>query len=733
MKAIINTILILFIYSSLIAQNQQLLTIEDAVLKQRTILAPERLMQPDAIQNTEQFSFVRKVNGKEVLIALNANQSQFDTLLTIDQFKTIFKTIESELPTPERFPFIKWKSTDTIIFQYFTNYYVINVKNKTGNILIKLPKEAENIEPNPTYSNFVYTIGYNIASLTPGRWAAQLEQKNNLEQKDENGFITKDGQYGIQYGTTVHRSEFGITKGLYWSPTGERLAFYKQNETAVTDYRLMNFDSKPGSFDQIKYPMAGAMTHTVSLWVKDFSKNRMYEVDTKAKPDQYLTNISWSIDGAYLFIVVVARNQKELKLNQYDGRSGVFIKTLFVESNEKYLEPEHPPIFLQNGEQFIWLSKHDGFQQLYLYSIKGKLIRKLTSQQFDITSVVGLDAKEQTVNYVVATNNGLDRQLYRTSIEKGTTVKVTTQPGLHSITMSKSGNYFLDSYSNVTTPGRTLLLQADGAEKAVILQATNPLQSYIPCNIELGSLKANDGRTIMNYRMIRSSNLDTTKKNPVLVYVYGGPHAQLVTNSWLGGADMWLYYMAQQGYLVFTIDNRGSANRGILFEQATHKRLGTIELQDQLTGLEYVKSLGYADTNRIGVFGWSFGGFMSTTMMTKTPFYKVGVAGGPVIDWRLYEIMYTERYMEKPQDNELGYKEADLTNYVNQLNGKLLLIHGTDDDVVLWQHSLTYLKKCIEQGVEVDYFVYPDHKHNVLGKDRVHLMKKVSAYFKLHL
>jgi dipeptidyl-peptidase-4 len=226
---------------------------------------------------------------------------------------------------------------------------------------------------------------------------------------------------------------------------------------------------------------------------------------------------------------------------------------------------------------------------------------------------------------------------------------------------------------------------------------------------------------------------DSTQKYPVLVYLYGGPRVQMVTNSWLGGTDMWLYYMAQQGYIVFTLDNRGSAYRGIDFEQATFRKLGTVEREDQQEGVSFLKKQRYVNSSRMGIFGWSFGGFMSIGMMTRTNEFKAGVAGGPVIDWNLYEIMYTERYMDKPQQNPEGYKDADLTNYVKNLKGKLMLIHGTDDDVVLWQHSLTYLKKCVDEGVQVDYFVYPEHKHNVLGKDRVHLMQKVTDYFKQNL
>lgn len=270
-----------------------------------------------------------------------------------------------------------------------------------------------------------------------------------------------------------------------------------------------------------------------------------------------------------------------------------------------------------------------------------------------------------------------------------------------------------------------------GADLAILLNSINPLREYQACSIKLLKIKANDGKTLLNSRMILPPQFDSTKKYPVIVYVYGGPHAQMVSNNWLAGGDMWLYYMAQQGYITFTLDNRGSANRGLEFENATFRNLGKTETEDQLSGVAYLKSLPYVNKDRLGVFGWSFGGFMSTTLMTKTPdVFKVGVAGGPVIDWRFYEIMYTERYMDTPQENPEGYAAADLKNYAKNLKGKLLLIHGTNDNVVLWQHTLGYLKQCVEDGVLVDYFVYPGHEHNVLGPDRVHLMKKISQYFK---
>jgi dipeptidyl-peptidase-4 len=374
------------------------------------------------------------------------------------------------------------------------------------------------------------------------------------------------------------------------------------------------------------------------------------------------------------------------------------------------------------------MSKRDGFNQLYLYDLRGKLLRQLSTGKYDVTELLGFDNQGKTAFYMGATNNGLDRQFFAVEISSGKTKQLTNSPGVHAVNVSANGQYFIDTYSSSTLPRKTVLMDVKGNELAVLLNATNPLADYKLCGMQMGTVLADDNTTPLNYRMFYPPQFDSTKKYPVVVYMYGGPHAQMVTNTWLGGADMWLYYMAQQGYVVYTIDNRGSGNRGLDFEQATFRNLGTVERADQLKGVAFLKKQKYIDSTRMGVFGWSFGGFMSIGMMTRTDAFKVGVAGGPVIDWSCYEIMYTERYMDKPQENPDGYKDADLTNYVKNLKGKLMLIHGTDDDVVLWQHSLKYIKKCVDEGVQVDYFVYPDHKHNVLGKDRVHLMQKVTDY-----
>jgi dipeptidyl-peptidase-4 len=345
-----------------------------------------------------------------------------------------------------------------------------------------------------------------------------------------------------------------------------------------------------------------------------------------------------------------------MKLNKYDAITGAFIKTLFIETHAKYVEPQHPVTFIKNSPRFfIWQSARDGHNHLYLYEQNGRFVRQLTTGDFEVTELMGFNDKGTKAYYMATANSGLERQCYSVEIESGKTVPVTRNAGVHQVVFSEDGKYFLDTYSNTNTPRKTILMNDEGLEKSVILHAQNPLMDYKTCNIRLFQIPAADKATKLNCRMFYPPNFDSTKKYPTIVYVYGGPHVQLVTNSWLGGSDMWLYYMAQQGYVVFTMDNRGSANRGMEFEQSTFRNLEKAEREDQMEGVSFLKKQKYIDATRLGVFGWSFGGSMSISLMTRTDAFKVGVSGGPVIDWRWYEIMYTERYMDKPDENPEGY------------------------------------------------------------------------------
>ena len=709
------------------------LTVEDAVLKQRTTLAPQRLLQPSWITGTNFFTYVVKNNGSEYLVKEDASNLKTDTILSLDVFKEALYTAKPDVPKVQHFIPFTWIDQKNMRLVFERAYYKYNIETNIISLLLKYPKSGEEIDYEPVSNRCAYTINSNLA-------IADKDSKdgNDIQAKDlsvlKSEMLSTEGSYTISSGKAVHRNEWGINKGTFWSPKGNRIAYYKMYEGMVADYPIMDFEQTPAMSKNIKYPMAGNASHQVKIWVKDFIKNRQFEVQLGTSLDQYFTNVAWSPDEEYIYVAVLNRDQNELKFNCYDGTTGTFIRTLFTETHPKYIEPEKPMVFLPTKpSQFLWFSKRDGFNHLYLYDIKGKLIKQLTKGQFDVTEFLGFNKTGSLAFYIATTENALERQVFSVDLSTGKVTTLTRNPGVHSAVFNEEGNYFIDTYSSTTIPKKSTLMDINGAEISVLINAQNPLLAYENSAIKLFDINSTDKKAKLNCRMFFPPQFDSTKKYPVLVYVYGGPHAQLITNSWLGGGDMWLYYMAQQGFVVFTLDNRGSMNRGVEFEQAMFRKFGTIEREDQLAGVEFLKHQKFVDSTRLGVFGWSFGGFMSIGMMTRTNAFKVGVAGGPVIDWKKYEIMYTERYMDKPQDNKEGYEDANLLNYVKNLKGKLLVIHGTSDDVVVWQHSIDYIKKCVDEGVQVDYFVYPGHKHNVLGKDRVHLMQKVADYFKQNL
>jgi dipeptidyl-peptidase-4 len=485
----------------------------------------------------------------------------------------------------------------------------------------------------------------------------------------------------------------------------------------------------PATVNNIKYPIAGAKSHHVTLGVYDIKTQQITYMETGEPKEQYLTNITWSPEEDFIYMAIVNRGQNQYFLNRYNAENGMLDKTLFEERDERYVEPQHGMYFLSNEtNKFIWQSEKDGYNHLYLYNTSGRMIRQLTMGKWVVTSLLGVDSRGEYAYFESTKESPIERHIYKVNLDNGDIKRLTSEAGTHAAVFNPQYNYFVDLLSSLTVPRKITLKDNKGEQLRLLLNAANPVENY-----KLGETSiipiVNEG-TVLYCRMITPPDFDKTKKYPVVVYVYGGPHVQQVTNSWLGGSNLWMQLMAQKGYIVFTLDNRGSANRGHAFESAVHRQLGNLEMNDQLAGISYLKNLSYVDSNRIGVHGWSFGGFMTTSLMSRQPgVFKVGVAGGPVINWELYEIMYTERYMDTPEENPEGYKTANLLNHVNKLQDKLLMIHGCDDDVVLWQHSLLYCKAAVDMNnTYLDYFVYPGHKHNVQGRDRVHLMQKITEY-----
>ena len=474
--------------------------------------------------------------------------------------------------------------------------------------------------------------------------------------------------------------------------------------------------------------MIGQKSEKPKVGIYNLATGKTVFIAPRNNSDDYLTNLSWTPDEKFILIAELNRGQNDMCLNLYDANSGKFIKTLLNETNPKWVEPEHDAFFpSEKSNNFVWHSEKDGFQNLYYYTIDGKLIKQLTNNKFVTREIIGANPAGTEIYFKATGPNPTNMLVYKVDL-KGKQTLITKDEGVHNVTISSDGNWFFDEYSNHSTPSKSILYDKN-LKATTLLESKNKYDGYEMGSADIKTIKAADGTTDLYTRLIKPSNFDATKKYPVMVYVYGGPHAQMITNSYLDGANLWMYWMAEQGYLVFTVDNRGSDNRGFAFESVIHGKCGTSEIEDQMKGVEYLKSLPFVDGNRLAVHGWSYGGFMTNSLMLRKPdAFKVGVAGGPVVDWKWYEAMYGERYMDTPAENAKGFEESSLLTYVKDLKGKLLLIHGTNDDVVVEQHNLSLVKKFVEAGKQVDYFPYPMHKHNVIGKDRVHLMTKVLNY-----
>ena len=557
--------------------------------------------------------------------------------------------------------------------------------------------------------------------------------------------VSKDSN--ITYGQYVSRNEFGINDGFFWSPDSTKLAFYRKDESKVTSFPLLDITTRTGSLKEIKYPMAGMDSENVQLGVFDLgSGETVYVKAEEFGYDQYLTNICWSPDGSKIFIQVLDRSQKHMKLNMYDAESGELVKTLLTEDNDRYVEPQDPIRFLKGSDQiFIYRTDNrDGYRNLYLCDLNGN-VRRLTATDADVQYVAD---NGRYVWYTSAEVSPVENHLFRVSVKlpknvakKGVAAvkigkpeRLTKAEGWHTIEMSPDCSRYIDSWSNLCTPRVTDLCSSDGKLIRNILTAEDPTLDYAYTEISLGTVKSADGRYDNWYRLIKPKDFDPSKKYPVIVYVYGGPHSQMVQNSFMGLLRRWEMYMAQQGYLVYVQDNRGTSNRGAEFEKAIHGQCGQAEMADQIEGVKMLMELPYVDKDRIGVHGWSYGGFMTISLITNYPdIFKVGVAGGPVIDWKWYEVMYGERYMDHPERNPEGYAKTSLINKAKDLKGKLLICQGAIDPVVLWEHSLSFIRECIKNNVQVDYFPYPCAEHNVMGKDRVHLHDKISMYFEDYL
>lgn len=562
---------------------------------------------------------------------------------------------------------------------------------------------------------------------------------NNGKEKQ----LTFDGDsINIIVGQSVHRNEFGINEGIYLSDNRKYVAYYRMDQSMVGDYPLVNTEQREAKYTPIKYPMAGMKSHEVEIFVYSYDKDEQIKLQTRKnnsieEREMYLTNVSFSPDGKTIYIQKLNRKQNHMWMEAYNSDDGKLKRVLFEEVSDKYVEPEHHITFLPNDEsKFIYFSEKDGWMHMYLYDTLGKEIKQLTKGNWVVTELAGFNKKGTECYFYSTKDSPLESNFYGVNLRNGKIIRYTPEHGTHYVAFNEEGTRFIDSYTSTDIAWRTVIYDNKGRVIKELEKCEDPLNSLSnKPTIHIDSLKMSDGTWVYT-RMIKPKDFNPNKKYPVIVYVYGGPHAQLITDSWTAGAGNFLPFLSTKGYIVWTMDSRGSDNRGYEFESVIWHNCGTQEIKDQMEGIEYLKSLPYIDSTRIGIDGWSYGGFMTLGLTLRNPgTFKVSTAGGPVIDWKWYEVMYGERYMGTPEDNPEGYKKASLLNYIDNIpdNARILIFQGYQDNTVVPQHSLEFIRECVVKKKPVDYFMYTAHEHNVRGKDRVELYKKIFRYYEDYL
>jgi dipeptidyl-peptidase-4 len=687
------------------AQTEKNISIEDAIIGRNTYFKPE---SPQSLTWRDNDHYVKVVNDTLFQFAIPKGK---EILLTLTEIQKA--ALETDGLSFSGFPSFEFIGQNDICLRATKKFAVFNLVEKKIIRQLAIPEHAENLELLNKNLTLAFTKGQNLFVVN----------ENGEKQ------ITFDNAPGIVNGQYVHRREFGIVKGIFLSPEGNYLAFYRKDESMVKDYPLVDFMARQAEHTPVKYPMAGMASHQVTVGIYNLKTGKTTFLQSGKPDEHYLTNISWSPDEKFIYMAELNRGQDHMQMNKYEVSSGKKTKTLFEEKSKTYVEPQFPIVFHEkNQEQFFYRSRKDGWFHLYLYGTNGKEIKQLTKGDWEVTDFYGADS--HYVYFQATKESPIERHIYKADISTGEVSRLDEAEGTHQANFSPDKKYFTDNWEAFDVPNTTDLFSSKGKKIEEIHTANDPAANLAFGKNEIFTIKAADNKTDLFCRMILPTAFDPSKKYPAIIYVYGGPHAQLINNTWHNDVRWWEYYMASHGYILFTVDNRGSANRGQAFEDVTFRHLGIAETADQMKGVDYLKSLPFVDAERLGIHGWSYGGFMSLNLMLRHPeTFKVGVAGGPVVDWSMYEVMYGERYMDMPQENTEGYEETNMENHVENLQGKLMLIHGAQDETVVMQHSMKFLRKCIEDNKQVDFFTYPTHPHNVRGKDRVHLMDKVSQYF----
>jgi dipeptidyl-peptidase-4 len=546
--------------------------------------------------------------------------------------------------------------------------------------------------------------------------------------------LTKGGREELLMGELdwVYPEELDIRTAYWWSPDSARIAFLEMDQRQVSRYPLVDFLSFTGKTEMMRYPKAGDANPAVRVGVMGVKGGKPVWMDTGAEKDIYLARVDWLTDSKRLAIQRLNRAQTKLDLLFADARTGKSSAVL-TEEDKYWINIADDLHFFADGQRFLWSSERGegGYRHLYLYDLSGKQLKQLTSGNWAVTAVQRVDEKNGSVYFTATEKTPLETHLYRVALESVVMTRITREDGSHGVSLSPDAAHFVDTWSNAMTPPRQDLRRADGTHvRAINENKVAELAEYRFSPMEFLKVRGADG-TELNAFLIRPPDFDASKKYPVIVYTYGGPHAQIVRNAWGGPNFLWHQMMAQKGFIIFGLDNRGSSGRGHAFESVIHRHMGENELADQLAGVSYLKSLPYVDGARIGIWGWSYGGYMTCyTMLNAADVFKAGFAGAPVTDWRQYDTIYTERYMSRPQDNPDGYKNSSPVTHAAKLKGKLLVAHGTADDNVHYANTIGLMEEFIKAGKYPEVYAYPGRGHGIGDPTgRVHLFRRVTQFF----
>ncbi len=619
---------------------------------------------------------------------------------------------------PKRFPPMTWLDQDTLRLQHDHSiwHWDIGAREAARVLSWHDPKGA-------------------LLEISPTDGHAAVRSDHQLFLHDRTGEkhqLSFDGSEDMVLGGPAHRSEIGIVKGTFWREDGRFLAFYREDLRPITEYPYQDLHLMPPKPRHGRYPMAGQPHSLVRVRVCDTTTYAIAELEADPDADVYWTNITFGPDDT-VYVTIVNRGQDHLELTRFDAKTGKKLATILKEHDREWLEPEHPPRFLKDG-RFLWWSRRSGFRNIYLHEPNGKLIRQVTLGNCDVLSMLHLEADESRLWYQASGDDPRQLHLFSASLTEEDTKQHTQERGSHQVSLSPDATQAHVVHSNLETFPNARVLDTSTLKVQKLPQPTNPLVEFELPKQHFFEVEAEDGSLLYGHVAL-PPDLQPGERAPVIHYVYGGPHAQLVKDQWFGGAATWLQGLAGSGYIVCRLDNRGTPNRGIEFEQKIHRHLGTKEVADQLRAIDWLRQQPYVDPSRIGVHGWSFGGYMTLRLMLLHPkVFACGISGAPVTDWSMYETGYGERYMDSPQENPDGYQESSCLPIAGRLQNPLLIVHGSDDRTVMWAHTLKFVDASVREGVQqLEYFPYPQQLHGLRGGYRKHFLEKLARFFGRHL